>query len=390
MVQKRPAATSAKGATKKARLDAIGQQCALVAGGLQEAADVAAVPPTVAEMLTSMLQESLAVPKDARHTFQESVADMVCDVLASAQLGMKKGLDDAQAAVDGGAQAKTQREAEVEGAGEKLAACQEELQAKKLALADAARAFKKGKEVVWDAQDAQLKAEAGVREAASKKSSLESALRDVVGPLAGGSVPEAEVAGMVAGLTSTLAELEVVDSLVSALPTALTKSPADRGPFDSMVVGQVNDEIGKKVSALEAEIGEGGTVSQERACALETAQTGFEGVKATQLAAADAFTGSREALEAAKQSLREAQQQLKDLLPEAKKCQRSLASAQATLEAFQTGALTAAKELKERLTPPPPKQEPVAEETPAVEELGTTEVVPSAAELAQPVAMSAA
>jgi len=170
--------------------------------------------------------------------------------LAATEAALKRAVGDAQAAVDGGAGRKVEREAAVKEASEKLAACEEDTKAKKGTLAEAAASFKKGKEAVGDAQTAQMLAESELKEANAKKGMLEDALKDMVGPLAEGTVPEADVAGTVNRLKTVLKKFAVVESLMTALPNALAKQPSARGAFDVMVVTQLNEEIGKLIGSL--------------------------------------------------------------------------------------------------------------------------------------------
>lgn len=45
---------------------------------------------------------------------------------------------------------------------------------------------------------------------------------------------EGEVDGVVQAFTSTVQMFDFDESMMTALPTALRKLPADRGPFDTM------------------------------------------------------------------------------------------------------------------------------------------------------------
>ncbi|CAK0827584.1 unnamed protein product [Prorocentrum cordatum] len=374
-----------RGTGKKQKLDPVSQHCVHVSEGLEQAAAAEVIPEVVSEMLATMLQGSLAVPKDARHAHQEGVVEMVCEALVATEVALKQAVTEAQGVVDGGTGRKVACEEDAKTKKEALAALEEDGKAKKVALAAAAASFKQAKGAVGEAQTAQMLAEADLKEARAKKGVLEGALKDMVSPLAEGTLPEGEVAGTVSRLKAALKKFVLVESLMTALPNALSKPPSTRGAFDVMVVSQLNEEMGKLISSLDATISQGDSTNKERSAALAVAEAALDESKRGQLAAAQAFRDARDALDKARGELKEAERRLKELGPESKRSQGALDEAQAILELFQAGALASAQELKARLTPPP-EPEPASEAPLAEAEVGAPmeEAAPAEEEASPP------
>lgn len=70
-----------------------------------------------------------------------------------------------------------------------------------------------------------------------------------------------------------LDSLGLDDSLITALPSACVKPPAERGPFDTMVVTQLETSFSNKVASLTSALVEEEAAHQARVAALEAAST---------------------------------------------------------------------------------------------------------------------
>merc|ERR1719343_704729 len=112
---------------------------------------------------------------------------------------------------------------------------------------------------------------------------------------------------MVSRLKTTLNKFVLVESLMTALPNALSKQPSARGAFDVMVVSQLNEEMGKLIASLDTTISQGESVNQERSAALSVAEAALEESKRGQLVAAQAFRDAKGALDEANGGLKKAE-----------------------------------------------------------------------------------
>ena len=64
--------------------------------------------------------------------------------------------------------------------------------------------------------------------------------------------------------------------MIQALPTSILKKPADRGSFDAMVVAQLQEGLGKRVSQLSDTIASGEPAAAARLAAVEQAKKELE------------------------------------------------------------------------------------------------------------------
>jgi len=376
MVAKRPASSAATLAKRQKR-DPILDKCDAVAKGLQSAD----LPDIVEKMLTDMLSSSLGIFMDERHKYQSSVVNMVADVLSGAEAGLKQNIEEAEAQVSKGATEQAAREAAVQEAEATLQAKASETKERKLVLAGAATAFKEAKEGVAAALAAQKAGDKDILEAGNKKATLETAMTDFVKPLTEGGLSEDQAKEAVASLTAVLKKFDFDQSMIMSIPTSLSKEPAVRGPFDTMVVAQLDEEVGKRVAALDATLKEGEPSKAERAAALASAEATLVSAKEAQLASAESFQAAQKAEKDASAALDAAKKALKAMTSEIRSHNRALDIASAELSVFQEGPLAVFGELKEHVAPPPPPEEPeAAPEEAAPEAAAEEEAAPMEAE----------
>jgi len=68
-------------------------------------------------------------------------------------------------------------------------------------------------------------------------------------------------------LLKLLAEHKFNESMLTALPGAVAKKPDERGPFDTLVVQELNEEVAKRLDSMKATIASGEKAKAERAAA---------------------------------------------------------------------------------------------------------------------------
>jgi len=87
--------------------------------------------------------------------------------------------------------------------------------------------------------------------------------------------------GHVAVLVPFFQELSVNESLICALSLALGKMPAERGPFDNIVVQQLEGKLAKRVSELDEQLVSATTELADKTTGVQEAQEAAKAAKET-------------------------------------------------------------------------------------------------------------
>jgi len=348
-----------------------------VAAGLEQAHDV---PEAAKLMLNDALEESLGTFQADRHPYQTKLVDLIQGTLSSVEQRLQATLASAREEVTRLDETKVTAAATVQQSETKLEEQKSEVCKGKYALADIATAFKAARETVTDVKLGQEDAERDLKKKAGDRDQLDSALTDYFRPLLAEGSTSGDTMGeeKVDNLVRILKRFSFDESMMSALPTALLKEPGSRGPFDTMVLTQLEAEVGKRIAAFDAALADAEPAKKERAASLEKAEADFAEVKAKQLASAKEFKEARaeeerrqEAVQVAKKDATDAGKEARRAKLEADKCQRALT-------AFQEGPQAAFLQLRDRTAPAPapaPEPEPaVEEEEVAAEEVSAEEM----------------
>mmetsp|Transcript_21464 Transcript_21464/g.64079 ORF Transcript_21464/g.64079 Transcript_21464/m.64079 type:complete len:369 (-) Transcript_21464:28-1134(-) len=368
MVFKRPAgAVGAAG--KRQRLGPVQRLCATVDGGISQPAGV---PKVVQRMLSDMLEASLATPVGERHKFQASVVGMIGQVLSDTEASLQEevsrlGKDVATAEGDKVKGEAAVREAEATHAVKEAAAA-----GAKSVLASAAEAVKAATEAVKTAVADQDAAENDIQAAGQRRAKLAGAMEECTAPLVDGSVEEGAMRSLVIKLVQVLKGYQLDQSMMTAIPEALSKKPLDRGHFDTMVVQQLNDEVSKRLAAFDRTIQDAEMTRAACVSTLQAAESSEAAAKQQRVMTAQAYLAAQAAhresangLEGARQALAGAQQEIEQTLEWTE-------DAKARLADFRAGSLAAFVELRDREAPKEPEPAPAAEE-------GVVEAVPATA-----------
>ncbi|CAE8581198.1 unnamed protein product [Polarella glacialis] len=89
-------------------------------------------------------------------------------------------------------------------------------------------------------------------------------------------------------------KLAMEESLKTATQSTLVKKPAERGPFDSTVLAELEKCFAAKLQELEAALASGKPDSEARAAAVLGAQTALEAAEARQSAASAGLMAQKE------------------------------------------------------------------------------------------------
>jgi len=325
---KRPAATAAAGRGKSAKQDPAAVELNAIRAELSEAE---AYPQRVREMLAAGLDASLCARRDVRHSFQEQVVGMVGEVLASLREARQRSRDAFAERITASDAERARREGRVEAARAGVEATTGAVEAAKAALSEASGGVAEAKAAAAAAKAAQRLGDASLLAAFSKKSQLE-ALRDGdYAALKRGDAPNpAKVAKAMAKVCWHFGmEAQLLDSA----QLALSKPASERGGFDSMVLEQLEGELGARLAAFDAELesGEGGRA--ERASAVEAEERELAAATERLLAGKAGLQAAQASRGEAEDELKAAEAAMRDLAPELRQLEADLAQADHRLQA---------------------------------------------------------
>merc|ERR1719436_249349 len=136
--------------------------------------------------------------------------------------------------------------------------------------------------------------------------------------------------------------------MMSALPTALLKQPGTRGPFDTMVLSQLEAEVGKRIAAIDTALAAAGPAKAERAAELERAEANLAEAKGKQLDSAKAFQEARTEEERCREAVQEAKKAVSEANKEARALQTQTGRCQTALDRFRQGPQAAFLQLRDR------------------------------------------
>jgi len=319
------------------------------------------VPAAVTQMLIPMLPGSLGVFREERHRYQTDVVDMVGNVLAKQEGQLLRSIEEIEGKIAGAAVVRVSREAAVSAAQKDLEEKKQEANTKKHTLADDAKAYKVAKEAVAAAKSAQTVAEKDIQATVSKKDLLASAITNFVKPLTEGTAGADERGRLATSLMSVLVKFSLDASMMTALPSALTKEPSNRGPFDTTLVAQLDEATTIRLSSLNHQLREAETIKEKHAADVKLAEAAFDVASLKQVESAEAFQAARASQKSSEDALAAATKALQDLDPEVAKFQKALTAAQEELRSFVEEPKKAFQTLSQRVAPPPELPAPEVE-----------------------------
>merc|ERR1719277_223513 len=172
-------------------------------------------------------------------------------------------------------------ELSAEKATEDTAAKKAKLTEAKDALVAAGQGYKEAKSAHSKVTEANKVSEAEFKAQEEKKAKLEAFLTEPFGKMKEGTLEASELK---AGSAETLKigkEYSFDSSLLTSIPSAIAKKPEERGPFDSICLQQVEDELKKKISEM-----------TEKAAELAAAETAMQAAQQKELDSKDALSAA--------------------------------------------------------------------------------------------------
>jgi len=351
---KRPASTAGP-AAKKAKGPSVTAQCKEVARAL---AGAEAYPPQVLAMLSENLAACLSEPKEDRHAFQARVAEMAGEVLTSIKAGIEGKISAAKEKLEKADAEKATREAAVEETKAKAVQGSEALDSAKKEVQAAVAEMKAANEALKKAEQEQKAGDAELAGNESKKAKLESTIETIFVPCKEGALQPALITKGVQELTKLGKDWGFDTALITSLPSALSKEPASRGSFDSVVVKQVEEELQNRLETLKKSLAEAAPAREERAGQVSAKSAALEAAKLKDQSLVAAVKAAQEASKEAEAAMKAAARALKAFGPEMKSTGAELAEAEESLASIE-GVLATFRGLLDRSKEVPP--EPAAE-----------------------------
>lgn len=345
---------------KKAKKDPMTEKFEEIA----RATDILPLADDVKKMIADVLPCSLGEFSDQRSTFQQRVVESVAGILGEVEASLKAAVEAARTQCSEATAKKPEHEREVTEAAAKLDASKTETQRLKVALADAAFAFRAATDVLAEAEKTKKLDAQAAQDAEKKKGQLEGALATLKALSA--ALPEGDdVQKKPDDLVSFLSKQKFEESILIALPVALSKAPETRGQFDNIAITQIENDIRKRI-AEQDEILSAAKPGQEKCeAAVQDATHCLQEAREAQLAAAKNFNAASLEQAACEELSAKAMAALRDITDSSKRLEKAVYAAEAEVELFEQGPMETFKALRTRVTPPAAVEEV---EEPAMDE----------------------
>jgi len=330
--------------------------------------------PATRKMLVAMLPQGALVPVEERQEGQQACVRMLEEVFESITSAMKAEIAEADSQVSKESAEATKLEEDLKNAETALQEASEAVATKKMALAEAAKTVIDSKTNLVEKEKEQRAGDAAYGAAVAEKEDVEAALAQDFRLLRDG-VGEGE-AYDTSKILSLSTKLGLEDSLLTALPSVISKKPSERGSFDAMVVAQLEEGLRNKVSKLNEIVTTGAPAAAAREAATAEAKGAVDAAKQAQQLAADELTAANIAQ---KQHVREAEAAKASLLaqgPVVKDAASLKTEKEEQLQRFLEWNLASFEMLRDRETLAP-KQTKIVAETP--EEAKTMEAAEAGA-----------
>lgn len=362
---KRPA-SAVTGSSKKPAADPTVGKVAAIALAIKESESL---PGSCKSMVVSMLPTSLSVYAEERHAFQVQAVKMAGEALSSVFAEKTAKVAAMQAKVDGSDAEKATRASAVDSAKAELEILEAtESAAKATAAADkeaAATCVQSTKQAKHDLAMAQSDA----KTVAEKLATLETTLKESFEPFKEAKAPAPAIKALAKVLLASGSEV----GMTTSIEATLKKDAAERGTFDALVLGQVEEALKKYIAEATAAVASVEPNTASKTAAVEAAAAAETASAEKKEASAAALAAATDAKKAGEVTLKAAEKAVATFEPEMKQATSDLEYAKEDLTSFQEGALAYFTELKTYAPPPPtPEPEPVPmEEAPAAEPVTT-------------------
>jgi len=336
------------GAAKKAKkvVDPVEQKLTTITGALRM--EEAGLPAAVQEILAEILPFTLAVDRDTRHPFQAKMVDMMEGIMKETADNLEKVLQDKKTAVTEVEDEKKTRQENASQALQKLEGAKAESLRERSSLAKVALTWRAAQAALVKAQEEEAAALKAVTTAEKDQKSLTEALQ-LLGELQ--EAPDDKKNGL---FMKALKSFGFEESMLVALPAALSKQPTERGAFDNLSLESVSTDLKKRIQEKDDCIASAEPTRAAHAAAVAKAEQEFKMKVQDQVDHAKKYTATDDTVKEVNNELQKCESLIKEINNRDKREKRALTNAQVGVELFQEGALKHFAELLELSTAPPP------------------------------------
>jgi len=341
-------------------------------------------PWSCREMLVAMAPSALRTLQDERHSYQETMFGMLAEVFETEETRREGCVAEVKVKLEASEAEQSTRQAAKDSADAEVQAKMEEIAGKKEVLAQDSAIVRSENAKLQEASEEKICAENDNQVHMTEKEKGLQMQNEHLEMLKDGQCENVrDQRSHLSALTPFFKKLSVDASLITAMPSALGKKPAERGSFDNMVVQQIEETLTKHLSSLDEKLASTEAVVAEKTATAEATSVTLEGCTEKQSASATTVSDAQQELKALKVALKEKMQDVEEQEHNLAKVNSELSVVEFQLHQVHEvkGFLTS---LRERVVIPEP--EPVVEEEPEEPELVPAKVVDEDVQMSAPVA----
>jgi len=290
------------------------------------------VPFAVKSMLEDMLPFALGPTK---HAYQQACIDNINTLLETEQGRLKTRIEEAQAALSSTDDESTPLAKAVSDAEEKFKVVSEEEKAQKRKLGETALQFQAAKKEIESVKQASETLDQQLQKVQSKVKTLQAATTQLIEPLVQGCLDESSKTAAIKELRQLLEEYNMDQSMMQALPSAMNTEPTQRGPFDSMVIAQLNGEMAKAVEQGQALVDSAQKEQDNMASSVSKAEAVLQEKKDLQASAVSVYLAAQKTMLAHEATLTDAKAAKSSFDSAVKRRHRAVDDAHHKLEKFE-------------------------------------------------------
>mmetsp|Transcript_113594 Transcript_113594/g.275898 ORF Transcript_113594/g.275898 Transcript_113594/m.275898 type:complete len:357 (+) Transcript_113594:71-1141(+) len=252
------------------------------------------LPLSCRAMLEAGLPGCVATPANERHKLQTTVVSWIEKVFNGIQARLQDAVEGSNSQVAASTAKRDDLEAKIAEAKSVVDGKAEGVNGKQTDLAAAREAVQDAEAKLEAALAAQKAGDSELTKASDAKEKLEAALAEDLSFLKTeeGFEP-AEAKAHMKKLTPIAKQLQLDESLLTALPSACTQAPSKRGIFDCVVIEQLDSHIQSKIRELDRLLKSGESSAAERAAAVAAAQSQVEAASAAESTATSAVSAAQ-------------------------------------------------------------------------------------------------
>lgn len=308
------------------------------------------MPDSCKNMLAAMVPEAFTVPADDRHSYQNMFVDIVGECVRKTEENMKAAISKEQDNVSALSCKRETLEKNIEDA-EKIY-CEKKaiMDQEKAKLAELFRIVLEDRIALSKAEQALETATAPVAELKKEVEACHGAICDLVA-LRDEAVESSAMEAICSKLTVLAMHLGVEETLVSSLPAACNKKPADRGAFDLMVLEQMEKEVTSKAAGFTTQIESQTANVTALEVALQAAKTKLDKTTSAHHSASSVLTRAIDEEKKTSATYSDSQVELAAFEPLFKEAGEVVEEKQASLANFQTWNVASYDVLKAKQKP---------------------------------------